>query len=172
MVGDVFEEHDPRFSFANDAMDVRPKVPRIITSTASAGFAERLARVSSSERIHDSTPRPAVKGSHVRENRRFIQATRFHCLSQDFDDSGLVFHTTDCANASESELQSQVETCAASTKAEIEEGMLIHTVACERFREARWRCPPPPGSSAVGHKRRDWGREGENGLKRTDAPRG
>lgn len=127
MVGDVFQEHDPRFNLANDAMDVWPNVPRIIASTTTTGFAEWLARVSRSERIHDSMPRSAVEGSQVRPNRCFIQATRFHCLSHDFDGSGFVFHAADRANIAESELQSHVETCATGTKAEVVEGTLIHT---------------------------------------------
>ena len=137
-------------------------MPRIIASTASAGFAERLTRVSRSERIHDPTPRSAVEGLQVRPNRRFIQATRFHCLSQDFDGSGFVFHTTDRANASESELQSQVESCAARAKTEVVEGTLIHTYRSLAFRVAFQGVEDEPAklgeeaAGAAGRKHTQW----------------
>ena len=137
-------------------------MPRIIASTTAASFAEWLARVSRSERIHDSTPRSAVEGLQTRPYRRFIQATRFHCLSQDFDGSGFVFHTTDCANASESELQSQVESCAARAKTEVVEGTLIHTYRSLAFRVAFQGVEHEPAklgekaAGAAGRKHNQW----------------
>ena len=98
VTGHVFEKDDPWFSFTNDASDMGPQMARIILSTSFASKTEGLTRVARSECIHDSTPRAAVKGLQIRPYRRFIQATCFHCLSQDFDGSGFVFHTTDCAN--------------------------------------------------------------------------
>ena len=115
VAGHVFEKYECWFNFANDSMDVRPKVSRIVFSTTSAGETEGLARVARSDAIHCSTPRAAVEGSQIRPKRRLIQATCFHRLSQVFDGEGFPLHPTDCANW-EDKLEAQVKSCPAGTE--------------------------------------------------------
>jgi hypothetical protein len=111
VAGHVFEKHDCRFHFANDSTHVRPKVSRIILSTTFAAQAEGLTWIPRSERIHDATPRSAVEGAQIRPDRCRSQAARFHRRCQVLDGEGFPLHPTDCAKASQSQFQSEVETC-------------------------------------------------------------
>jgi hypothetical protein len=131
VTGHVFEKHDSRFSFADDAMNVGPQVARIILSATLTGEAERLARVARSEAIHDSTPRLAVEGSQIRPHRCLIQAFRFHARRQDFDSEGFPFNPTDDASPSHSQFQSEVKPGTARTEGEDVERfvMLIHMIS-------------------------------------------
>jgi hypothetical protein len=113
MAEHVFEKHDCRFHFANDSTDVGPKVARIAFSTTPAGDTERLAWVARSERIHDATPRAAIEGSQIRPHRSLNQTARFHRRCQVLDGEGFPLHPTDRAKASQSQFQSEVETCSA-----------------------------------------------------------
>jgi hypothetical protein len=69
MASDVLKEQEAGQSLANNSSDVRPKVSRIMFSTALAGETEGLTRVSANEDIHDSTPRAAVEGPKVGPDR-------------------------------------------------------------------------------------------------------
>jgi hypothetical protein len=109
VAGHVFEKHDCRFNFANDSTDVRPKVSRIVLSTALAGDTEWLAGVARSDAIHDVTPRSAVEGSEIRPDRCLIQDTRFHRRHQVVDGESFPLHPTDRASASQSQFESEVE---------------------------------------------------------------
>ena len=80
---DVLEETQCGFNLRNDSSDLGPKVPRIVRSTTLAGETERLARVSASDAIHDSTPRATVKGSQVAPDRRRSHGFVFHARRQD-----------------------------------------------------------------------------------------
>jgi len=113
VAGHVFEKYDWWFNFANDSMDLGPKVSRIVLSTTFAGDAERLARVARSEAIHDSTPRTAIEGSQIRPQRRLSQAARFHSRRQVLAGERFPFDPTDCSSASQSQLQAKVQSAPA-----------------------------------------------------------
>ena len=59
----VFEEHGAGLALAHDPRDFRPEVARIRFAQPLPGHAEGLARIASSDDIHDATPRAAVEGS-------------------------------------------------------------------------------------------------------------
>jgi hypothetical protein len=89
MVGDVLEEAPLRFTFPDNAGDVWPQVPWVFGCPLSSSDTERLAGIPCGEAIHPSTPAVAVKGSHVRPDRRLIQPPVFH--ARDKDTGGIAF---------------------------------------------------------------------------------
>ena len=83
MMGDILEEDEGRFDFADDAGDMRPEVARIVRAPALAGDGERLARIARSDDVHRAAPRAAVKGGKVVPDRRRIQGRVFHPRHED-----------------------------------------------------------------------------------------
>jgi len=57
MAGDVLENNDCWSHLGDDAGDVGPQMSRIIRAGAFAGVAERMARVSRRDKIHNASPR-------------------------------------------------------------------------------------------------------------------
>lgn len=78
MMGDILEEDEGRFDFADDAGDMRPEVARIVLAPALARHTERLARISRSDDVHRAAPRAAVETGNVVPDRRCIQGRVFH----------------------------------------------------------------------------------------------
>jgi hypothetical protein len=92
-------------------------MPRIVCSTTLAGEAERLARVSANDAIHDATPRSAVEGSNVRPDRRRSQDRIFHARRQDRGGECFAFNVADDASRSaKGKLNSDVEASDAGTE--------------------------------------------------------
>jgi hypothetical protein len=116
--GDVLEEHEARFNLAKDASDRGPKVPRIVSPTALAGVAERLARVAANDAIHDSAPRSAVEGVDIRPHRTLIHDTRSHRFDQVADGERFPLHHAHAASVSDCQLEPEVEPAASGAEAE------------------------------------------------------
>jgi hypothetical protein len=51
MMGDILEEHEGRFDFADDAGDMRPEVARVVRTPPLARDGERLARIARSDDV-------------------------------------------------------------------------------------------------------------------------
>lgn len=94
MAFDVFEEAPFGIEFTDDAFDLRPKVSGIIFTAASAGKAEGLAGISSSEDMNFATPRLAVEGCNVTPERRLIQGLVFHPCHKSGRSEGFPFDVT------------------------------------------------------------------------------
>lgn len=110
MPADVFKETQCGFNLSNDSSDRRPKVARIVLPSAATGEAERLARVSASDAIHNSTPRAAVEGSQVAPDRCRSHGFLFHATRQDAGRESFPLNVTDDARASACcKLNSEVE---------------------------------------------------------------
>jgi hypothetical protein len=105
----VLEKHECGLSLANDAIDIGPKVSRIVRSKSLTGVAEWLARVAANDAIHASAPRLAVEGFKIRPQRRVIQATFLHRLDQTFDLECFDLHITDCSSIRYCQVKSDVE---------------------------------------------------------------
>lgn len=82
MSADVLEDGEGGLALGEDAGDVGPEVSRIVGAQLGAGHAERLARIPSSDEIHDATPRASVEGSDVRPDRSVIHGTLRHSCDQ------------------------------------------------------------------------------------------
>ena len=92
-----------------------------------AGDAERLARETGSDAIHDSTPRAAVEGGKIRPHRRLIQGAFFHAARQYLAAVGFPLQVADDSRRWKREPQSEVETSDARTQGKDVEGREIHT---------------------------------------------
>jgi hypothetical protein len=79
---DVFEEEPSRLNLPKDSSRVRPQVALVVGEQPLPGEAVALARDSRNHKIHDSTPRLAVKGSYVCPHRARIHASVLHRLRQ------------------------------------------------------------------------------------------
>lgn len=84
-------------------------MPRIFGALAPPRDAERLARVSRSDEIHDSTPRASVEGSQVRPDRERSDSTRRRRSRQVDAGAGIPFHPADDASARHCQLDSEIE---------------------------------------------------------------
>ena len=65
MPGDVFEEHPLWSAFADDAGNLGPEVAGVIGAAAFTSRAERLAGISSENRIECTAERPGVKAAQI-----------------------------------------------------------------------------------------------------------
>jgi len=90
----VFEEDETRSALVDDASHVGPEVPLVGLGPALSGDAERLARVARSNEIHDATPRSAVEGSEIVEDRSAIQGRVFHPRHEDGRREGVALDVT------------------------------------------------------------------------------
>lgn len=75
---DVLAEEEGRVGLLQDAVDLGPEVALVVGSAAVAGDAERLAGVASNDEIHASTPRCAIEGAEIVEDRSRIQRRLRH----------------------------------------------------------------------------------------------
>jgi hypothetical protein len=75
---DVFDEHEPSPGLDDDAARCAPQIPLVETPSLPAGNTVRLARDTTNEAVHRSTPRLAVEGSDIAPNRSFSQSARRH----------------------------------------------------------------------------------------------
>lgn len=78
MMGDIFEEYEGWFDFADNPGDMRPEVAWILGTPALARHAERLARISRRDDIHRAAPRSAVECGNVVPDNRLIQGRVRH----------------------------------------------------------------------------------------------
>lgn len=115
---DVLEADDRRLHLGDDPSDLRPEVPLVVLSSALPGDGEGLARVARSDKIHDSTPRAAVEGSEVVEDRRRIQGRLFHPGHEDGRSEGVPLDDTHNSQPGEGGPEAQLEPSDAGTKSQ------------------------------------------------------
>ena len=120
MTGDVLKEAPSRLNCPNDVGDVGPEVAGIVGSELLAGNTERLTRVTANDSIHEAAPRARVEGLEIGPNRRVIQDSGAHRFDQYAGSRDFVLHVADCASASESAVNAEVES--SSTAGETEDG--------------------------------------------------
>lgn len=129
MSGDVLEEASSGPDFVDKAGNIRPQVAGIGSPGAATGCTEWLTRVAANDAIHDSTPRSAVEGSQISENRRFIQGTVFHARSQYCDGICLDLDKADRASISARQMDAEIEPPGSRAKAEDIESGISHMQA-------------------------------------------
>ena len=78
MMGDILEEHEGRFDFADDTGDMRPEMAWVVRTPAFACDRERLARIARSDDVHRAAPRASVEGGNVVPDNSLIQGRVFH----------------------------------------------------------------------------------------------
>jgi len=121
MMGDILEEHEGRFDFADDAGDMRPEVARVVRAPALARDGERLARIARSDDVHRAAPRAAVEGGNVVPDRCAIQGRVFHPRHEDGRGVGIPLDMTHSAITGACEVQPEVEPAGAGAEREAEQ---------------------------------------------------
>lgn len=120
---DVFDEDEPRAGLDDDAAGWPPKVPLVLFAELLARDGVRLARDAANEAIHDSTPRAAVEGSHIRPDRRWSQEFFFHRRCQSRDGDCFPLHAHDRARTWNCQLDAEIEPCASGAEADVVEAL-------------------------------------------------
>jgi hypothetical protein len=126
VVCDIFEEHEGRLGFSDDAGDRRPKVARVFSAELLPGDAERLARVSGNDAMNSAAPRQAVEGSHVRPKRGVVHEALFDTRRQLRAEIDFPLHVADRSSASNSQTEAEVEAAVAGAEGEHVEGRCSH----------------------------------------------
>ena len=121
MMGDIFEEDEGRFDFADDAGDMRPEVPRVVRASALARDGERLARIARSDDVHRAAPRAAVEGSNVVPDNSLIQGRVFHPRHESGCGEGFPFDMAHSTISGDGDGEPEVDTARAGAEGEAEQ---------------------------------------------------
>jgi len=121
MMGDVLEEDEGRFAFADDPCHVRPEVAWVRRAATLARHAERLARISRAEDVHRAAPRAAVEGSNVTPDRCAIQGRVFHPRHENGRGVGFPLDVTQSTISGTGEQDAEVEAAGAGAEREPEQ---------------------------------------------------
>jgi hypothetical protein len=113
MMGDILEEDEGRFDFADDAGDMRPQVTRVVRAPPLARHAEWLARIARSDDIHRAAPRAAVEGSNVVPDNSLIQGRVFHPHHESGRSEGVPLNVTQSSISGDGDGESEVESARA-----------------------------------------------------------
>ena len=121
MMGDVLEEHEGRFDFADDPGDMRPEVAWVVRTPALARDRERLARIARSDDVHRAAPWAAVEGSNVVPDRSLIQGRVLHPRHEDGRGVGVPLDMTHSAISGDGDGKPEVEPARAGAEGEAEQ---------------------------------------------------
>lgn len=134
---DVFEEEPLGPALGEDALDVRPQPPLIISTEALAGDAVALAGYASGDEIHRAAQEASVEGCQVAPNRCWSQGALFHASRQDRAGVCFPLHVSDGAMRSsqsgESAGDAEVEPSPAGAEGEHADGRKIHTHSLQPY---------------------------------------
>ena len=134
MMGDIFEEDEGRFDFADDAGDMRPEVARVCRPLALACDAKWLARIPRCNDVHRATPRAAIEGSNVVPDRRVIQGRVFHPRHESGCGEGLPFDMAHSSISGQGDGEPEIDAPGAGAEREAKEACVACAVrqACGR----------------------------------------
>lgn len=123
MIGDVLQKHPFRLALPDDFGEMRPQMAGIVRALALARDREWLARISTSEDIHCSTPRAAVKGSNVVPDRCRIQGLVFHPRHEGGCSICFPLDVTNSAIPGTGDGKPEVDSTGSGTERQAEEGI-------------------------------------------------
>jgi len=121
MMGDILEEYERWFDFADDAGDMRPEVARVVRAPALSRDRERLARIARSDDIHRAAPRAAVEGDNVVPDNSLIQGRIFHPRHESGCGEGFPFDMAHSTISGDGDGEPEVESACAGAEGEAEE---------------------------------------------------
>jgi hypothetical protein len=124
MMGDVLEEDEGRFAFADDARDMRPEVARVRSAEPPPCDRKWLARIARTEDVHRAAPRAAVEGGNVVPDRRAIQGRVFHPRHEHGRGVGFPLDVTQSAISGKGEQDAEVEPAGAGAEREAEQAIV------------------------------------------------
>ena len=127
MSGNILKVTPVGFALSDDASDVGPEIAGVVESPASAGDAERLARIARHESVHCATPRSSVEGSEIRPDRRWRHGAFVHARSQYAGGRCFDLHIADWESRSAaSGVNTEIESSDPGGEGEIGLGTWIH----------------------------------------------
>lgn len=121
MMGDILEEDEGRFDFADDAGDMRPEVARVVSAPALARDGERLARIARSDDVHCAAPWAAVEGGNIVPDNSLIQGRVFHPRHESGCGVGFPFDMAHSTVSRDGDGEPEVEPACAGAQGEAEE---------------------------------------------------
>ena len=121
MMGDILEEYERWFDFADDGGDMRPEVARVVRAPALSRDRERLARIARSDDIHRAAPRAAVEGDNVVPDNSLIQGRIFHPRHESGCGEGFPFDMAHSTISGDGDGEPEVESACAGAEGEAEE---------------------------------------------------
>ncbi len=121
MMGDILEEHEGRFDFADDAGDMRPEVARVVGTAALTRDRERLARIARSDDVHRAAPRAAVEGGNVVPDNSLIHGRVFHPRHESGCGIGFPFDMAHSTITGDGDGETKVESACAGAQGDAEE---------------------------------------------------
>lgn len=121
MMGDILEEDEGRFDFADDAGDMGPEVARIIRAPALARDREWLARIARSDDVHRATPWSAVEAGNVVPDNSLIHGRVFHPRHESGCSEGFPFDMAHSSISGDGDGEPEVEPARAGTEGEAKE---------------------------------------------------
>ena len=124
MMGDILEEDEGRRDLADDAVDVRPEVARIVRAPALARDGKRLARIARSDDVHRAAPRAAIEGGNIVPDNSLIQGRVFHPRHESGCGVGFPFDMAHSTISGDGDGESKVETARAGAQGEAEEAIV------------------------------------------------
>jgi hypothetical protein len=114
-------------NFANDSQVLEPETGVLaLNSSPFSGDAEVSAGESAHDEIHASAPASAIKGSHVRPDRSFREASVRKARRQDSGRRNVDLHIADRASIRQSEGEGQVEPAGSGEEAKNADGIKSH----------------------------------------------
>jgi len=125
MMGDIFEEDEGWFDFADDAGDMWPEVAGVVRTPAFARHAERLARIARSDDVHRAEPWAAVEAGNVVPERRVIQGRVFHPRHDNGRGEGVPLDVTHSSISGAGNGKPEIEATGTSTEGQAEEAGAI-----------------------------------------------
>src|SRR3990167_4863519 len=125
----ILEENERRLDFTDDTRNVGPKMSWVFDSSLSSSNREWLARVSTNDAIHNSTPRFAIKGDNRIPNRRFIHTLVFHPRHEYGRGESIEFTVTYNSGVGDGKFESEVKPPDSACEAENVEGMYSHVMS-------------------------------------------
>ena len=121
MMGDILEEDEGRFDFADDAGDMGPEVARIVRTSALARDRKWLARIARSDDVHRAAPRAAIEGSNIVPDRRWVQGRIFHPRHESGCGEGFPFDIAHSTISEDGDDEPKVEPASAGAEGEAEQ---------------------------------------------------
>ncbi len=125
MMGDIFEEDEGRFTFADDAGDMRPEVAGILGTPSLARHTERLARIARRDEIHRAAPRLAVECGNVVPDNSLIQGRVFHPRHESGRSVGLPLDMPHRSISGQGEGKPEIDAACAGAEGKPEEAGVI-----------------------------------------------
>lgn len=115
---DILGKDDARGNLTDDPLDLRPKVPRVVTAAPLSSEAERLAGITGSEDMNAAAPWATIKGYEVAPDRSLCQGRVSHPRHESGRSMGFPLDMTHSAISGLGDVDTKVEAAIAGAERE------------------------------------------------------